>query len=48
MGDNTIIEVYNYRIDVVLIGYIENKYITYNVVDEKLYRYNKIGSLTGL
>ena len=48
MGDNTIIEVYNYRIDVVLIGYIENKYITYNVVDEKRYSYNKIGSLMGL
>lgn len=48
MGENTIIEVYNYRTNVVLIGYIENKYITYNVVDEKLYSYNKIGSLTGL
>lgn len=48
MGDNTIIDIYNYRIDVVLIGYIENKYITYNVVDEKLYSYNKIGSLMGL
>lgn len=48
MGDNNIMEIYNYMVDVIILGYKSDKYIIYNAVDARLYYFDEIKSLTGL
>lgn len=48
MGKRTIVEVYNYKMNAIILGYKSDKYVIYNPIDQKLYYFSKIRGLRGM
>ena len=48
MGERTIVEVYNYKMNAIILGYKSDKYVIYNPIDQKLYYFSKIRGLWGM
>ena len=48
MGKRKVVEVYNYKMNAIILGYKSDKYIIYNPIDQKIYYFNEIKALRGM